>query len=109
VIDAVVSFDGGSIVALVTLVTAIVGAVVAWFKVKPEAESIATRTTLEVIESLREQLKEARGEGEHLRSALRTRDEELESLQRRFATLRLDFDALEKELHALRGTSTPTP
>jgi len=103
------SIDAGVYVAFGTLVAAIIGAIIGLIKVKPEAESIATKTTLEVIESQREQLKEARAESEHLRESLRTRDQELENLQRRFAALRLDFDALEAELHALRGTSAPSP
>lgn len=95
--------EPGVYIAFGTLIVGIIGAIVGLFKVKPEAESIATRTTLEVIESQRVQLKEAREETGQLRASLRSREEELDALHRRFTTLRLDFDALEGELNALRG------
>jgi predicted nuclease with TOPRIM domain len=109
VIVAEAGLDPSSIVALGTLALAIIGAVIGWLKVKPEAESIATRTTLEVIESQREQLKEAREEGVQLRKSLRQREEELDALHRRFTVLRVDFDALEAELNSLRGARAPAP
>ncbi len=105
-LDAVVTLDASAFAALGTLLVSAVGAVVAWFKVRPGAESIATRTTLEVIESQRDQLKEAREEATQLRASLRNREEELDALHRRFTTLRVDFDALEAELNALRGAKT---
>lgn len=100
---AIVTLDTSAIAALGTLVVAIAGAGVAWLKVKPETESIATRTTLEVIEAQRQQLVDTRQEAAMLRKSLRERDEELEALQRRFTSLRLEFDALEAELRALRA------
>jgi septal ring factor EnvC (AmiA/AmiB activator) len=101
------TIDPAVYAAFGTMIVAIIGAVVGLVKVKPEAESIATKTTLEVIESQREQLREAREEAAQLRKSLRNREEELDSLHRRFSALRADFDALEAELNSLRGANTP--
>lgn len=100
------TLDLAAVGTLGALVISIIGGIVGYRKVKPEAESIATRTTLEVNEALRDELADGRREATFLREQLRKRDEELEALQRRFARLRLDFDALEAELHALRGART---
>lgn len=100
------ALDPAAIGTIGALVISIIGGVVGYRKVKPEAESIATRTTLEVNEALRDELADGRREAAYLREQLRKRDEELDSLQRRFARLRLDFDALEAELHSLRGANT---
>jgi predicted nucleic acid-binding Zn-ribbon protein len=95
--------DPATAIAVGAVVISAIGAVLGVVKLRPEAESIATRTTLEVIESQREQLKEAREEAAQLRKSLRNREEELDTLHRRFMSLRVDFDALEDELNALRG------
>jgi predicted nuclease with TOPRIM domain len=102
----VAALDSSAFAALGTLIVAVVGAVFGWYKVKPEAESIATRTTLEVNEALRGELADGRVEAERLRGLLRKRDEELETLQRRFTTLRREFDDLEGELQSLRAATT---
>lgn len=102
------ALDPAALGTLGVLCASIIGGIVGLRKVRPEAESIATKTTLEVNEALREELADRRQEAEHLRGELRQRDSEMESLQRRFARLRLDFDALEAELNALRGTPGPS-
>jgi predicted nucleic acid-binding Zn-ribbon protein len=99
--------DPTTVIAVGAVVISALGGVFGVVKLRPEAESIATRTTLEVIESQREQLKEAREEATQLRKSLRNREEELDALHRRFTTLRVDFDALEAELNALRGANHP--
>lgn len=97
------AIDPTATIAVGAVVISAIGALLGVIKLPREAESIATRTTLEVIESQRDQLREAREEASQLRTSLRTREEELDALHRRFTTLRVDFDALEAELNALRG------
>lgn len=93
----------GALAALIiSTIAAIAGARYGGRKTAAETESIATRTTLEVNEALREELADNRKDAAALRRKLRERDEELENLQRRFATLRLEFDLLEAELNALK-------
>ncbi len=96
------ALDASSIAALGTLAIAIVGAVVGWAKVKPEAESIATRTTLEVNESLRQERVEARAEAAELRAKLREREAELAQLQIKVTAMRLQLESLENEVGLLR-------
>lgn len=103
------AIDPATAIAVGAVVISAIGAVLGVVKLRPEAESIATRTTLEVIESQREQLKEAREEAGQLRASLRNREEELDALHRRFTTLRVDFDALETELNVLRGAKAGGP
>jgi septal ring factor EnvC (AmiA/AmiB activator) len=102
------AIDAPTAIAVGAVVISAIGAVLGVVKLRPEAENIATRTTLEVIESQREQLKEAREEATQLRASLRSREEELDTLHRRFMSLRVDFDALEDELNALRSAK-PAP
>jgi chromosome segregation ATPase len=104
--EAVVGLDpaaAGALAALlISTVAAVAGARYGGRKTNAETESIATRTTLEVNEALRDELADNRKEAAELRRKLRERDEELDALQRRFARLRLDFDALEVELETLK-------
>lgn len=101
------AIDPTTAIAVGAVVISAIGALLGVVKLRPEAESIATRTTLEVIESQREQLKEAREEAGQLRVTLRTREGELDNLHRRFTTLRSEFDALESQLNALRAAKAP--
>jgi uncharacterized protein HemX len=100
------TLDASAIAALATLVVAILGAVVGYVKVKPEAESIATKTTLEVNESLRQERAEARKEAAELRVALRERDEEISLLQLKVASMRQSVESLEAEVNALKGKTS---
>lgn len=104
---AALGLDPTATLALLALltgaVTAVAGAIWGGRKTKAETESIATKTTLEVNEALREELAENRKEAQRLRETLHKRDLELEALQRKFAALRRDFDVLEAEINALRG------
>lgn len=97
------SFDASSILALGTLVVTVIGGVVAYIKVKPEAESIATKTTLEVNESLREERKEAREEARELRKKLRERDEEIMHLQRKITAMREQTTQLQNQIDTLEA------
>lgn len=97
------TLDASAIVALGTLAVAILGAVVGYVKVKPEAESIATRTTLEVNESLREERAEARREAAELRAKLRERDEEIDHLQRKIGQMREQANGLQRQIDVLEA------
>lgn len=109
------TLDASAIVALGTLAVAILGAVVGYVKVKPEAESIATKTTLEVNEGLREERAEARKEAAELRAQLREREEEVGHLQLKIAQMReqvnglqRQIDTLEAEAEAMRSKTAQT-
>lgn len=101
------SADPATIGAVGAIVIGILTAIVSPFlnrsKNRAETESIATRTTLEVNEDLREELKEVRGENRALREQLRERDEKIDALEGRVAQLRRDVDVLEAEVTGLRG------
>jgi len=99
------ALDTGAAIGIGSLVSAIVGAFAVIVKWRPEVESIATKTTLEVIETQRDQLKEAREETEVLRQRLRERDVELEALHEQVRKLRGDLDEVEAQLHAVRAAS----
>lgn len=101
------ALDFTALGTLGALITAIVAAIIGYRKVKPETESIATRTTLEVLEAVRGELTVARSEADNLRKRLQESDERFDALQRRFNVLRSDFDVLEAELNSLRGTAAP--
>lgn len=97
------TLDASAIVALGTLAAAILGAVIGYVKVKPEAESIATRTTLEVNESLREERAEARREAAELRVQLREREEEVGHLQLKLAQMREQANGLQRQIDTLEA------
>lgn len=76
-------------------------------------ESIATRTTLEVNEDLRKEVRDLRQRAAaeikardkriaQLEAQVSARDERIGALERRVATLREDVDTLEAEIVALR-------
>lgn len=98
---AAVTFDGSALIALATLAASVTAALLGYRKIKPEAEAIATRTALEVIETLREELLEQRKENREAREALRKRDEQVEHLQQRVGALRHEVDVLEAQVNAL--------
>lgn len=98
----------GALAALIiSAVASVAGARYGGRKTTAETESIATRTTLEVNEALREELKESRREAAELREALGKRNEELETLHRRVSGLRHEVDILEAQINALRGSTAP--
>ena len=96
-------FDASAIVALGALMVSILGAVVGYVKVKPEAESIATKTTLEVNEDLRQERAEARREAAELRTKLRERDEEIDHLQRKIGQMREQTNGLQRQIDTLEA------
>jgi chromosome segregation ATPase len=109
------TLDASAIAALGTLAVAIGGAVVGYAKVKPEAESIATKTTLEVNESLRIERAEARQEAADLRGQLREREGEIAHLKTQIAQMRdqanglqRQIDTLEEEVEAMHRKTTTT-
>jgi predicted nucleic acid-binding Zn-ribbon protein len=105
VIVAATALDTGAAIGVGSLFSGIAAAIAILWKLKPQTESIATKTTLEVIETQREQLREARSEAATLRSQLRERDVELEALHQQVRKLRGDLDAVEAQLHAVRAAS----
>jgi septal ring factor EnvC (AmiA/AmiB activator) len=97
------ALDASAIAALGTLAVAIVGAVVGYAKVKPEAESIATKTTLEVNEDLRQERAEARKEAAELRVQLREREEEVGHLQLKLSAMREQANGLQRQIDTLEA------
>lgn len=81
--------------------------------INARTESIATRTTLEVNEDLRNEMRDLRKRSaeeikdrdrriEQLEAQVKARDERIDSLEARVAALRTDIDTLEAEIVALR-------
>lgn len=97
--------DPATTSAIVALLLGVAGGIVGWRKVGPEAESVATRTTLEIIEALRVELGRSQEEAHRLHRRLQKRDEEIEHLSRRVRALRSEVDVLDAEVNALRATT----
>lgn len=98
--------EPGAFIAVGALVASVVAGIVAVVKLKPETEALAVRTTLEVNEALREEVREARTEAEEARRRLRKSREEIDMLQLRLGEMRANMDAMEAELASLRREVT---
>lgn len=101
-IDIFAAIDGTTLIAATAIVASAIAAAVGLTKARPEAISIATKSTLEVNESLRLELVETRKEAGELRGKLRRREEELETMQHKVNKLRREVDDLELEIATMR-------
>lgn len=103
------SMDFAAVMAIGALTLSAVGAILGFFKGRgkdhAETNSLATRTTLEALEALGDDLKESRAETEALRRKLQTSNEEMDSLERRFYALKKDFGVMERKFAALQDHS----
>lgn len=96
--------------AIAPLAVALLAAVTGFLKLRSETESTAVRTTLEVMEDLREERSEARREAAELRAQLNESWEESAHLQRQLGEMRTQvnglhgqIDVLEAEVNAMRS------
>lgn len=82
---------------------AIIGALVAVVKLPTEIRNQATKTTLEVNEDLRDEVKALRERNRELAEENETLRDDLATMEQQVKKLRSDVDSLEQKLAAVRG------